>query len=143
LVLLLLALGLAAGLREWRPAGMGWSGALPGPGEITWAQARELGRTRPILWADARPAAAFAIAHVPGAVNLNENQWEDGFGQLMLRWTPDKPVVVYCDDDACNASRAVAARLRDHAGLPEVYVLLGGWAEARAELEKESGKANP
>jgi len=58
---------------------------------------------------------------------LNEDRWNDLIGPFLATWTPDKKVVVYCSSQSCNASREVARRLRDEAGLKDVFVLQGGW----------------
>lgn len=131
LVLGLLAAAVAGGLRAWQPFPLGG----PGPGQLTLEQARVLEHTRVVVWVDARNAAAFASGHVPGAVNLNLAAWETGFAAMLKQWTPDRAVVVYCDDASCQASEEVAARLRGSAGLPEVYVLYGGWEAAQKEME--------
>ncbi len=80
-----------------------------------------------ILWVDARPQANFAAAHIPGAIHLNEDDWEDGFERLMFAWMPGQILVVYCDAAACHASEAVAQRLRQDLGTDEVFFLEGGW----------------
>jgi rhodanese-related sulfurtransferase len=80
-----------------------------------------------VLWVDARSAADYAADHVPGAVLLNEDQWDAQIEQLVTTWTPDQRVVVYCSSRACRASHKVAARLRDEMGLDPVYVLKNGW----------------
>jgi rhodanese-related sulfurtransferase len=136
--LLALAAALAAGLRAWAPAGLDWSGPAPTPDEVSFAQATALGRKA--LWVDARPGEAFLQAHVPGAINLYDGIWEEGFAALMAQWTPDFVIVVYCDDAGCQTSRAVAERLRK-SGLPEVHVLTGGWDAARQGLTATPGKA--
>jgi len=140
-LLILLAAVVAAGLRAWQPAGLDWSGSALRPGEITLAQAQAFARNRVVLWVDARSARAFAAGHVPDAVNLKLADWETDFPGLMKVWQPESVLVVYCDDRACGASTAVAERLRA-AGLPEVYVLSGGWVAAKAELENGQWRAS-
>lgn len=86
-----------------------------------------------VLWVDARQRREFDQAHVPGALLLNEDEWDALLPAVLQQWTPDRQVVVYCDGGACQASREVAARLRD-AGLSPVSVLRGGWPEWRKEM---------
>jgi rhodanese-related sulfurtransferase len=90
-------------------------------------QARAWGETA--IWVDARPDEEFARDHVPGAVSLNEDRWNELIGPFLATWTPDKKVVVYCSSQSCNASREVARRLRDQTQPPiqNVFVLEGGW----------------
>ncbi len=80
-----------------------------------------------VMWVDARPDAQFAERHIPSATLLNEDRWGELLPQMLNAWTPDKRVIVYCSSQSCAASHEVARRLREEAGLPNVYVLHGGW----------------
>ena len=89
------------------------------------------------IWVDARPDADFAREHVPGAVSLNEDRWNELLPQFQSIWSPEKKVVVYCSAESCNAAREVAERLRKSTQLPmqNVFVLEGGW-EAWVKTKK-------
>jgi rhodanese-related sulfurtransferase len=104
-----------------------WQSPVPASEMVTVAQARAWGGNA--IWVDARPDAEFASDHVPGAVSLNEDRWNELLPQLLAVWSPEKKVVVYCSSLSCNASREVARRLRKEAQLPNVFVLKGGWEE--------------
>ncbi len=80
-----------------------------------------------VMWLDARPDAQFQQEHIPGAILLNEDRWNELLGPMLAAWDPDKHVVVYCSSLSCGASHDVARRLRDEARLSNVYVLRGGW----------------
>lgn len=80
-----------------------------------------------VLWLDARSAEQFTGGHIPGALLLNEDAWDDLLGPVLMEWTPDRPVVVYCSTQECAASHQVAGRLREQAGMENVHVLKGGW----------------
>ena len=92
---------------------------------VTVDQARAWGGH--VIWVDARPDEEFARDHVPDAISLNEDRWNDLLSQFLVVWSPGKKVVVYCSSLSCNASREVARRLRREAQLPDVFVLEGGW----------------
>ena len=81
------------------------------------------------IWVDARPDDEFEKEHVPGAISLNEDRWNELLPQFLPQWSPEKKVVVYCSSQGCNASRDVARRLRNDAQLQNVFVLKGGWEE--------------
>lgn len=81
------------------------------------------------LWIDARPEADFVRGHVPGALPLNEDNWQDLLPPVLEAWRPQRKLVVYCSQKSCDASHEVADRLRQKAGLTNVYVLDGGWEE--------------
>ena len=93
--------------------------------EVTLATAS--GWERDVLWVDARPDGDFARGHVPGAISLNEDRWEDLLPGLLDHWDPTRKVVVYCSSLSCQASHDVARRLREEVQLPNVFVLQGGW----------------
>ena len=80
-----------------------------------------------VLWVDARAKPAYEKEHIPGALLLNEDAWDDLIVPILQVWTPDRIVIVYCGRQDCQASHEVAQRLRDQLGLKPVYVLKGGW----------------
>jgi rhodanese-related sulfurtransferase len=83
------------------------------------------------IWVDARPEADFEHDHVPGAILLNEDRWNELLSPfLQQHWSPEKKIVVYCSAESCNLAGDVARRLREDAKLPnEIRVLKGGWEE--------------
>jgi rhodanese-related sulfurtransferase len=126
-VLILGVLALAPGVGEavYFRHKISWRSAVL-PSELaTVDQARAWGGNA--LWVDARPDDEFASDHVPGAISLNEDRWNELLPQFLTAWSPGKKVVVYCSSLSCNASREVARRLRKEAQLPDVFVLEGGW----------------
>ena len=70
---------------------------------------------------DARSPAAYAAAHVPGALSLPHR----GITQDALDALPDGPIVVYCWGPGCNAATKAGAKL---AALGrEVKEMIGGF----------------
>ena len=126
-VLILAALALAPGVggAVYFRHKISWRSAIL-PSELaTVDQARTWGAN--VIWVDARPDDEFASDHVPGAISLNEDRWNELLPEFLAAWSPGKKVVVYCSSLSCNASREVARRLRKEAQLPDVFVLEGGW----------------
>ena len=126
-VLILAALALAPGVggAVYFRHKISWRSAIL-PSELaTVDQARAWGGN--VIWVDARPDDEFASDHVPGAISLNEDRWNEFLPEFLAAWSPGKKIVVYCSSLSCNASREVARRLRKEAQLPEVFVLEGGW----------------
>lgn len=127
LLLLLLIAAVPALLAGW------WHPRRPAFNEetipaLSAKAARDLARDQPVLWIDARRAAVFAADHIPGAVHLSEDDWEGGLSAVMEVWNPGQPVIVYCDQRTCDASRDVATRLKRELQMKHVYVLEGGWS---------------
>jgi rhodanese-related sulfurtransferase len=110
-----------------------WQSPVPASESVTADQARAWGGNA--IWLDARPDEEFATDHVPGAISLNEDRWNELLPHFLASWSPEKKVVVYCSSKSCNASREVARRLREEAQLKDgagkncVFVLQGGWEE--------------
>jgi rhodanese-related sulfurtransferase len=124
-VLAAVALLPAAGEAIYFRTNISWRSAIAPSEMVTVDQAGAWGDTA--IWVDARPADEFARDHVPGALSLNEDRWNDLLPQFLAAWSPGKKIVVYCSSLSCNASRETARRLRKEAQLPEVFVLEGGW----------------
>jgi len=80
-----------------------------------------------VLWVDARGIDAYETEHIPGAVLLNEDDWDQLIVAFLDAWNPDITIVVYCSSAACNASQAVALRLSNDYQLENVTVLKEGW----------------
>ena len=141
--LLLLALPLAPALLSgWlHPRRPDW-GALsaeaeaPAPGQLDLAQIRAAHADA--LWLDARAAEAYAEGHVPAALPLTEDAWDEQFVGVVEAWDGRCAIIVYCDGAGCHASEAVARRLRRELGFENVFVLRGGW-EAWQAAGKKAG----
>lgn len=121
-------------LTAWlHPRSPSWPSAALQPGEITLAELRtQRGGYNKVLWVDARRSTVFAGGHIPGAINLNEDDWEGLLPGFIEHWDGRQAVVVYCDSSQCDSSRAVATRLKRELGLsgpdaPPVLTLKGGW----------------
>ena len=124
-VLLLAALVpalLAAAFHPRRPA---WSRDQAMIPEVAWSTVQEWPGLR--LLVDARSEVAFRRQHISGAFPLSEAQWEARLPAVIQAWQPGARVAVYCDNAGCEASQAVARRLRRELGINDVFVLKGGW----------------
>jgi rhodanese-related sulfurtransferase len=98
---------------------------------ISLTEAKEIIRRGEVVWVDARTGANYEAGHLPGAILLNPEEWGDLLfqSQEALQAAFDRPVIVYCDGDACTRSAEVGQRLRELMGLDPVYVLQGEWRE--------------
>ena len=125
---LLLALAAAAALLAgWlHPKRPTWNWSKPSVAEVELSDV--LRWPPPVLWVDARPAESYEKQHVPGALPLNDGDWERLLPGVIGVWQPNAKIVVYCDSQACDASQAVAVRLQRELNLRDVHVLKGGWA---------------
>ena len=117
----LIPAGLSAAFHPRRPS---WSEETLLPGEERIQTVVGWGPNA--LWIDARSAKDFEAEHVPGAILLNLEDWDQLFPRFLDQWNPEKKVVVYCSSTACELSHEVAERLQKD-GISPVYVLKGGW----------------
>ena len=95
------------------------------PGEVRVATAQMWGDN--VQWVDARPRSRYERTHIPGALLLNEDEWDKLVGPFLDAWDADKTLIVYCEGGSCDASLAVAERIRTELKIGGVYVLKGGW----------------
>jgi rhodanese-related sulfurtransferase len=133
---LLLALATGAGALVWKfhpeAPELYLSHETAGLREMTVAEAKaRLAKGQPIVWLDARHEKEFNAGHIEGALLLNEYHWETLLEQafpVILESPPGTPVVIYCDGQACAASRTVRDRLdQTPLGDREPLILRGGW----------------
>jgi rhodanese-related sulfurtransferase len=133
LILITLALLPALGEAVYFRNRVSWQSRLSASEVVSVDQARRWGDN--VMWVDARPAEEFENDHIPGAILLDEDSWNELLPQFLRQWSPDKRVVVYCSAQSCNAAAEVARRLREEAQLKDnegknsVFVLEGGWEE--------------
>jgi rhodanese-related sulfurtransferase len=125
--LILLALLPAVGQAIYLRDKVSWQSPVPASEMVTVDLARSWGNNA--IWVDARPDNEFETDHVPGAIQLNEDRWNELLPPFLATWSPDKKVVVYCSTQSCNLALDVARRLRNEAQIKDVFVLQGGWEE--------------
>jgi rhodanese-related sulfurtransferase len=128
-ICILVALALAPGIGQavYFRHKISWQSSIPPSELVTVDQARTWGEN--VIWVDARPDDEFARDHVPGALLLNEDRWNELLPQFLAAWSPGKKVVVYCSAQSCDLAREVAERLRKEAQVADVFVLEGGWED--------------
>ena len=96
------------------------------PGQILLADALQL-RDKP-LWLDVRPQEFYQAGHIPGALPLREDEWDDLLPAVLEAWNDDQPVILYTGGPRSHdlAERA-AQRLRRDTGWSRIGILKGGY----------------
>lgn len=124
IILLLAGLGIAYSL-------VGGLSPLPSvsqeleAGEIRMADAKVLSA----IWVDAGGMKKIEESHIPEALLLDEDDWDAGLFELMNTWLIEpRPIVIYCESEACGKSKRIAERLRESLPDAEIYSLKGGSA---------------
>jgi rhodanese-related sulfurtransferase len=86
---------------------------------------------------DARPEAIYQLGHVPGAMNLPLDNFQDAYTKNRQTLEADKhqAIVVYCSDAGCKDSSLLREALVT-LGFTDVRIFKGGW-----EAWEEAGMA--
>ncbi len=105
-----------------------WSETKLAPGEIRLTDTRALNP----IWLDARSEANYTDGHIPNALLLNEDNFDDALIDVVSAWLDSpRPIIVYCSSAQCQTSARIADRLRitmHESGMDaEIYSLKGGW----------------
>lgn len=129
LVLLLLAAGAAAVTRAVHPRApaLYLTEAPLAKDEVGLKQIQERWQGD-VIWLDARPQEAYDKGHIPGALLLNEQHFMDQLMEVLdILQKTEKPVIVYCNGEKCEASRTIRTKLRDIVALEQCFILKGGF----------------
>ncbi len=134
LILLLLAVAAAWGTHAWHPRAPAlYLVQEPLRDDEVSMQAIQERWKGDVLWIDARIQEQFDAGHVPGALLLNEQKFDEQlFGHLDTLQANAKPVIIYCSAAKCEASRHVLERLKQTLPVENVFVLKGGWQAWKA-----------
>jgi rhodanese-related sulfurtransferase len=134
LILLMLAVAAAWGTHAWHPRAPAlYLVQEPLRDDEVSMQAIQERWKGDVLWIDARIQEQFDAGHVPGALLLNEQKFDEQlFGHLDTLQANTKPVIIYCSAAKCEASRHVLERLKQTLPVENVFVLKGGWQAWKA-----------
>ena len=133
-VLVLLSAGAALAVHAWHPRApaLHLTEEPLRDDEVSLASIRDQFQNE-VLWIDARLKDLFDAEHVPGALLLNEQGFDDQLlGHLEVLQTNTKPIVVYCGGQKCEASRKVAQKLQQMGIVQQAWVLKGGFGAWQA-----------
>jgi len=86
------------------------------------------------------PKELYDDAHIPGSIHVDIDQLDE----KMRQWDPDTPVVFYCSNYTCQASKDAARTFRNY-GFKRVYAYEGGMAEwyQLSQEDSEYGVVGP
>jgi rhodanese-related sulfurtransferase len=91
---------------------------------------------------DARPAEDYAEAHIPGALSLPANDFDDRFPEVADSIEQASRIIVYCSGVECSDSIEVAERLVGFR-FKSISVFEQGfraWAAAHLPVEEGAGQ---
>jgi len=94
---------------------------------IDLAAARRAFEQGTAVFIDSRHAFEFRQGHIPHALSIPLNEFDQVFPHL-TGIPATQSIIVYCDGTECNSSMDVGVRLMQ-AGYHNVRVFFGGWQE--------------
>ena len=79
---------------------------------------------------DARPELFHRLGHIPGALSLPRDEFEEGYLKIKetLEADKDRPLVIYCANDTCEDGKLVIDALKK-LGYTNISIYIGGWSE--------------
>jgi rhodanese-related sulfurtransferase len=92
-----------------------------------------------IVFIDARDPEDYVLGHIPGALSLPFDYYDDYAEDILAQVDRDREVVTYCGGADCELSLYLARQLRIE-GYTRVYIFFGGseaWEQAGLPLAKE------
>ncbi len=141
-ILLVLAAAAAAATHAWHPRAPSWYLVEEPVGEHEVNMAAVLGQWQgDVIWIDARIQEQFQAGHIPGALSLNEQNFDDAFFEHMELFQREamsggKPVVIYCGTEKCQASKKIRKKLFHIIPLENLFILKGGWQAWRQAQQR-------
>jgi rhodanese-related sulfurtransferase len=115
-------------------------------GDVSLDEMKSISASRAALILDARPEIFYRLGHIPSALSLPRDDFEQQYRarQSLLQSHRDQVLVVYCSGGDCHDSQMVADAL-ERLGYPHVRVFRGGWSDWQgaglAEETNETGSS--
>lgn len=128
------------------PWGIPLLGPLPatdneGIADIELGEAWALCNEGKALFVDARSPEEFRAGHIPGALLLPVDDFEETVASRRSLIPLETLLITYCAGEGCDSSREVAALLVEE-GYSQVKVFFGGWEDwKRAGYPVEKGSS--
>jgi rhodanese-related sulfurtransferase len=135
-----LSLTLNEGLK---PPQSGVAPSTPASQTITWEETKTLLASNSAVLVDARPAAAFAAGHIPGAVSLPILSTAAKLVEFRRLYDAHTPLIVYCASASCPVADHMAQRLINDSGYLSVRVFSGGYLEWQRSEGVQTANAQP
>ena len=108
-------------------------------GDVDREEMQKVSATKSTLILDARPEIFYRLGHIPSALSLPRDDFENRYQVLQGTLTShrDKALIVYCSSSDCHDSQMVAEALQK-LGYPHVRIFRGGWSDwGSASLPEE------
>lgn len=99
-------------------------------GDVDLNEMQKISASRAALILDARPEIFYRLGHIPSALSLPRNDFENRYHVLepLLQAHHDQVLIIYCSGHDCEDSEMVQDAL-DSLGYSHVRLFRGGWAD--------------
>jgi len=79
---------------------------------------------------DARPELFHRLGHIPSALSLPRDEFEQGYKAIkeILEANKNRQLVIYCANDTCKDAELVCEALKK-LGYTRILIYVGGWSE--------------
>jgi rhodanese-related sulfurtransferase len=105
-----------------------------------WEEAKQLWEKKQALFIDARSKVEYDQAHIPGAIPMPLNDFDQYFEKYKDKIKKAKYLVTYCHGVGCQLSNKVAQKLYNEKGFKNVGAFFGGWPQwQQHNMPVESG----
>jgi rhodanese-related sulfurtransferase len=103
--------------------------AASGEGDVSLEEMQMISSARKALILDARPEMFYRLGHIPSAISLPRDDFENRYHVLgpLLQAHRDRAFVVYCSSENCEDSQIVGEALQ-RLGFSHVRLFRGGWS---------------
>jgi rhodanese-related sulfurtransferase len=98
------------------------------PPAITLTQAMTYFQTHNTIFLDARLEGDYKAGHIPKALNLPFEEFEQYYPKIEPLLSNDKNIITYCDGTECETSLFLARLLKER-GFKNLKIFFGGWNE--------------
>ena len=98
------------------------------PPAISLGQAMTYFQTHNTIFLDARLEPDYEAGHIPRALNLPFEEFEQYYPKIEPLLSRDKNIITYCDGTECEASLFLV-RLLKTKGFENLKIFFGGWTE--------------
>jgi 3-mercaptopyruvate sulfurtransferase SseA len=104
--------------------------SIPLDGDVDLDEMHKISATRAALILDARPEIFYRLGHIPSALSLPRDDFENQYRAVesILQAQRDKVLVVYCAGSDCEDSQMVGDALA-RLGYAHVRLFRGGWSD--------------
>ena len=99
--------------------------------EMSIEQARQVFSQKKAIFADARSFGAYSQGHIPGAIHLAPDAFDEWSQMMIEQYPPDQMMITYCDGPRCSLARQLAEKLT-WLGFENVYHIKDGWGQWKA-----------